>query len=212
MTPVDDLLAQYRQLERTSSIETLSVKSEPMDDNEYQKRRPIPAPISTSSSSISTKSFLISPPADTKSHKAKTSISSSISSTANSHYPAMITNNNSNPTNNAFAPRISSNAAQKTNWPASLPLASSNRQPLPTAQKRPGPPTVYPPATAQRNVNNSSTMRMTPSASLQPQSFDAFSINPPAQRRPNGNLHTSNPPAMLPRNPVRVSFPSPIGN
>lgn len=176
-----------------------------MDDNDYQKRRAIPVPTSTSSSSISTKSFLISPPADAHPHKTKTPIPSSISTTANSHYSAMINNSNSNNTNNAFAPRIPSTTAQKNHWPAPLSMPSSNRQPLPTTQKRPGPPVVYPPVTAQRNVNNPSTLRMTPAAPLQPQSFDAFSINPPAQRRPNGTTHTSNTPAMIPRNPIRVS-------
>ena len=117
----------------------------------------------------------------------------------------MITNSNSNNNNNTFAPRIPSTVSQKTHWPASLPLGSSNRPALPTAQKRPGPPVVFPTGTAQRNASNPPTMRMTPSNSLQSQSFDAFSINPPAQRRPNGITHTSTTPPVLPRNPIRVS-------
>lgn len=205
MTPVDDLLAQYRQLERTSSIDTLSVKSEPMDDSEHKKLRAIPALTPTSSSSISTKSFLISPPTNTHLPKPKPSISSSTSTTANAHYSAMINNSNSTNKNNTFAPRIPSTVSQKNHWTPSLPLGFSNRQALPTAQKRPGPPVVFPPATAQRNVNNPPSMRMTPSNSIQSQSFDAFSINPPAQRRPNGIAPPSNTPPMLPRNPIRVS-------
>jgi hypothetical protein len=197
----DDLLAQYHQLERTSSIETLSVKSEPIDNNEHQKRRAAPTSIPTSSSSISTKSFLISPPANTHSHKTKTSISSSSTTTnANSHFSAMITNSNNN---NTFAPRISSTVPQKPNWPTPLHMLSSTRQPLPTTQKRSGPPVVYP-STAQRN-SNSSTMRIAPSATLQPQSFDAFTINPPVPRRPNGITNTLNTSPMPSRNPTRIA-------
>lgn len=195
----DDLLKQYHQLERTSSIETLNVKSEPIDNNEHQKRRAAQASIPTPSSSISTKSFLISPPANTHSHKTKTSISSSTTTNTNSPFSAMIINSN----NNTFAPRIPPTVPQKNNWPTPLHMTSSTRPPLTTTQKRPGPPIVYPPA-AQRN-SNSSTMRIAPSATLQPQSFDTFPINPPVPRRPNGIVHTSNTPPMPPRNPTRVS-------
>ena len=204
--PNDDLLAQYHQLERSSSIEGLSVKSEPIDNNEHQKRRAAPTSIPTPPSSMSTKPFLISPPASTHSHKTKTSISSSTTTNANSHFSAMITNsnsNNNNNNNNTFAPRIPSTVPQKNNWPAPLHAPPSTRQPLLTTQKRSGPPVVYPPI-AQRN-SNPSTMRMAPSATLQPQSFDAFTINPPAPRRPNGIPHTSNTPPMLSRNATRVS-------
>jgi hypothetical protein len=111
--------------------------------------------------------------------------------------------------NNTFAPRISSTVSQKTTWPTPLHMTSSTRQPLTTTHKRPGPPVVYPPTTAQRNSNNNpSTMRITSSTTLQPQSFDAFSINPPLQRRPNGITHstlTSNTPPIPTRNPIRVS-------
>jgi hypothetical protein len=111
--------------------------------------------------------------------------------------------------NNTFAPRISSTISQKTNWPTPLHMTSSTRPSLSTTHKRPGPPVVYPPTTAQRNSNNNlPTIRITPSTSLQPQSFDAFSINPPTQRRPNGLTHstlTSNTPPIPTRNPIRVS-------
>ena len=115
----------------------------------------------------------------------------------------MITNSN-----NTFAPRIPSTIPQKTNWPTASSMTTSTRQPPNTTHKRPGPP-AYPP-TAQRNSNNNnpSTMRITSSTSLQPQSFDAFSINSPAQRRPNGITHstlTSNTPPIPTRNPIRVS-------
>jgi hypothetical protein len=199
-------LTQYHQLERTTSIETLSVKSEPMDNEDHQKRRIGQTSTPSSSSSISTKPFLISPPANTHQHKTKTPISSSTtsSSTSTSHFSAMISNSN-----NTFAPRISSTTSQKNPWPTSLHMTSSTRQPLSTTHKRPGPPVVYPPSTAQRNSNNNpSTMRITPSTSLQPQSFDAFSINPPVQRRPNGMTHstlTSNTPPIPTRTPIRVS-------
>ena len=52
-------------------------------------------------------------------------------------------------------------------------------------------------------------MRIAPSTTLQPQSYDAFSINPPVQRRPtNGITHStlsSNTPPIPTRNPIRVS-------
>jgi len=202
----DDLVTKHQQLERTTSIDALTVKFEPIDNEQHQKRRlvqPVP-PIQSStpsSSSISTKSFLISPPANPHHHKTKTTIPPTTN--ANSHFSAMITNSN----NNTFAPRISPAVSQKTNWPTPLHMTSSTRQPPITTHKRLGPP-LYP-STAQRNSNNnSSTMRITPSTSLQPQSFDAFSINAPPQRRPNGVTHpilTSNTPPIPIRNPIRVS-------
>ena len=194
----DDLLTQYKQLERTTSIETLSVKSEPTDNEELQKRRVAPTSTPSSSSSLSANSFLISPPANPHPHKTKTTISSAATtSSSNPRFPTMITNSN----NNTFAPRIPPPVSQKNNWPPHL------QKPLSTAQKRPGPPVIYPP-TAQRNSNHTSTnMRIPPVTSLQPQSFDAFSINPSAvQRRPpNGIPHPSNTPPIVTRNPVRVS-------
>ncbi|CAF3385877.1 unnamed protein product [Rotaria sp. Silwood1] len=202
----DDLLTQHHQVERTKSIETLSVKSEPMDDEENQKRRivqSIPTVHSStpSSSTVSTKSFLISPPASTQHHKTKTSIPSA-TTTSNSQLPAMIANSN-----NTYAPRISSTVPQKNNnWPTAVPMTSSTRQPQRATHKRPG-LAIYPP-TAQRNSKtNSPTMRMNPSTSLQPQSFDAFPINASIQRRPNGMTHstlTSNTPPIPNRNPIRM--------
>jgi hypothetical protein len=196
----DDLLTQQQELERTTSIDTLSVKSEPMDNLDQQKSRVI-QPSPPSSSSISTKSFLISPPANTHHHKTKTS--SSTTTTSNSHFPTMITNSN-----NTFAPRISSTVPQKNVWPTPLPMISSSRQPSSATHKRPS-SSVYPP-TAQRNSNNNHppTLRMATSTSLQPQSFDSFSVNPVIQRRPNGVTHsnpTSNTPPIPNRNPIRVS-------
>ena len=188
---------QHRELERTTSIETLSVKSEPMDNDEQSKRRVLAAqPTLSSSSSLSTKSFLISPPAQSHHHRSKTPTAS------NAHFPPMIANSNT-----AFAPRASSNLSQKTTWPAALSINAATRQPPITAQKRPAVPApVYPP-TAPRNSNaTSSTMRMPVSTSLQPQSFDAFPINPTLQRRPNGVPLSSHTPPMSTRNPVRVSW------
>ena len=202
----DDLVMQHQLIERTTSIETLSVKSEPVDNEEHKKRRmmqPVPPVQSStpSSSSMSTKSFLISPPANPHPHKTKTPIPP-LSTTSNSHFSAMITNSN-----NTFAPRIASTVSQKTNWPTAVHMPSSTRQPPSTTHKRPAPP-LYP-STAPRNSNtNPSTMRITPPASLQPQSFDVFSINASAQRRPNGVTHpalTSNTPPLPTRNPIRVS-------
>ncbi|CAF1055106.1 unnamed protein product [Rotaria sordida] len=204
----DDLLIQHQQLERTKSIETLSVKSEPMDTEDNQKRRIIQSippvhPSISSSSSVSAKSFLISPPANTQHHKTKTSIPSTTTA-SNSQLPAMITNSN-----NTFAPRISSTVPQKNNWPTPVPMTSSTRQPPNPTHKRPG-PTIYP-STAQRNSNNNNnppTMRINPStSSLQPQSFDTFPINTSIQRRPNGMTHstlTSNTPPIPNRNPIRM--------
>ncbi|CAF0957614.1 unnamed protein product [Adineta steineri] len=205
---IDDLITQHQPLERTKSIETLSVKSEPIDNEEHKKSRviqPIPSTQSStpSSSTMSTKSFLISPPANTHHHhKTKTPIPP-LTTTSNSHFPAMIPNSN-----NTFAPRTSSTASQKPNWPTPpLPMSSSTRQPPNTAHKRPAPP-LYPP-TAQRNSNNNnpSKTRITPPTSLQPQSFDVFSVNTPVQRRPNGIPHPSlpsNTPPLPNRNPVRM--------
>ena len=171
--PNDNLLTQYRNLRRSSSIDTLSVKSEPMDTDECQKRRLVQIP-SNNSSSLSTKSFLISPPANPYPQKPKTSIPP-VNTNKNKNK-----NNNNNSNNNnvpTFAPRLSSTTvSQKNNWPTN------------TAQKRPGPPPVVYPHQAQRNSNsNPPTTRMNPPTSLQPQSFDIFSVNPPiVQRRPNG--------------------------
>lgn len=185
-----------------------------MDNEEPSQRRVVQTSTPNTSTSMSTKSFLISPPPSTHQHKTRAPISSTAattnntsSSTLNPHFPAMIPNSN-----NTFAPRISSTVSQKNPWPTP-PLhmtSSTTRQPLNTAHKRPGPPIVYPQpsTTAQRNSNNNnnpSTMRMTPSTSLQPQSFDAFSINPPTQRRPNGITHSTIPSNIPPRNPIRVS-------
>ncbi|CAF0962831.1 unnamed protein product [Adineta steineri] len=168
--------------------------------------QPIPSTQSStpSSSTMSTKSFLISPPANTHHHhhKTKTPIPP-LTTTSSSHFPAMIPNSN-----NTFAPRTSSTASQKPNWPTPpLPMSSSTRQPPNTAHKRPAPP-LYPP-TAQRNSNNNnpSKTRITPPTSLQPQSFDVFSVNTPVQRRPNGIPHPSlpsNTPPLPNRNPVRM--------
>ncbi|CAF2527477.1 unnamed protein product [Rotaria sp. Silwood2] len=201
----DDLLTQYQQLERTKSIETLSFKSEPMDNEENQKRRivqSIPAVHSStpSSSSVSTKPFLISPPANTQHHKTKTSVPPT-TTISNSQLPAMITNSN-----NSLAPRISSTVPQKNNWSTAAPMTSSTRQPQSATHKRPG-LAIYPP-TAQRNSNNNPpTMRINSSAPLQPQSFDTFPINAAIQRRPNGMTHstlTSNTPPIPNRNPIRM--------
>ena len=196
--PVDFSTLQHRELERTTSIETLSVKSEPMETEEQAKRRAVPAqPPSSSSSSLSTKSFLISPPAQPHHHRSKTSII-----TSSGHFPPMLVNSNT-----AFAPRTSSNLSQKNTWPSTLPMNPATRQPPITAQKRPvAPPAPVYPSTAPRNSNaTSSTMRMPTSTSLQPQSFDTFPINPSLQRRPNGIPLSSHTPAMSTRNPVRVS-------
>lgn len=199
----DDLSTHQRQIERTKSIEALSIKSEPLDNEENQKRRVIPTtppvqPSTPSSSSISTTPFLISPPANTQQHKTKTPLSTNTIS--NPPFPAMMNNSN-----NTFAPRISSTVAQKNTWPPPLHMTSSTRQPPNVAQKRPALPTFS--LTAQRNSNtNPPTMRMPPTTPLQPQSFDAFSMNVAIARRPNGVSPVPNPPPIPPRNPIRVSL------
>ena len=203
----------HRELERTKSVETPHVKSEPMDTDDHKKYRPIqPAasqPTTPVASSTATKSFLISPPNSAHAHhKIKNppslpippapALPPPLSST--SHFSAMNPNSNTN-----FAPRISSTAtAQKNNGPATLHMTSSARQPPSTAHKRPGPP-VYPSTAPRTNAVNPAALRMASSTSLQPQSFDAFSINPPVQRRPNGMALPSSTPPLSTRNPVRVS-------
>ncbi|CAF4459376.1 unnamed protein product [Rotaria socialis] len=202
----DDLLTQNKKTERAKSIEALSVKSEPMENDEQSKHRLVQSvvaaihPSVSSSSSVSTKPFLISPPANAQHHKTKTPLSTT-TTTSNSQFPAMITNSN-----NTFAPRIPSTVPQKSTWPPGVPIVSSARQPPSATNKRPV-PTTYPPTASRNSNNNPSTMRMTPPASLQPQSYDAFSISTAVPRRPNGINHsalTSNTPSIPNRNPIRM--------
>ncbi|UJR35707.1 hypothetical protein I4U23_028457 [Adineta vaga] len=203
----DELVTSHGPVERTPSIETHNVKSEPIDNEEHKKQRinlpqtSIQSTTPSSSSSLSTKSFLISPPATTHHHQKTKSTIPSLSTTSNPPFPSLIPNSNT-----TFAPRISSTAPQKTNWPTTVPMPSATRQLPHTAPKRPAPP-LYP-STAQRNSNmNAATTKITPSTALQPQSFDLFSINAPAQRRPNGITHptlTSNTPPLPTRNPIRM--------
>ncbi|CAF1654713.1 unnamed protein product [Adineta ricciae] len=208
----DDLAVSHRLVERTASIETLSVKSEPINNEERRQERSnpsqqqaplVPSTTPSSSSAISTKSFLISPPANTSHHKTKTAVPP-LSTPSTPSLPAMIPNSN-----NIFAPRTSTAVAtaQKTSWSSAGPMPSATRQIPNTAHKRPAPPLYAP--TAQRNSNtNASTMKIPPPTTLQPQSFDVFSINASAQRRPNGISHptmnSSTPPLLPIRNPIRM--------
>ena len=196
-----DLLKQHQPLERTTSIETFDIKSEPINNEEYQKCRAVQSALTVQSSipSISTKSFLISPPTNVRHQKKKPPISTTTN--LNVHASGMIKNSN-----NIFAPRIPSTMPQKTNWPTAMPMTSSTRHRPNMAHKRPSGPPIYPLTTAQRN-SNSTAMRMVPSTTLQPQSFDVFSMSTSTQRRPNGIIHSglnSNTPSISTRNPVRV--------